>query len=215
MRLPFYFPGFVSLICIPLVLLFFQSQIKKRQNVWAIPLVTADREFFESNQSVFAAFRGSFVPKRMYEDFQVGGSEKENIRHLEEAMVLIREINSTSDTVNGVHFHFGNKSQYADFVRLIDSLRTSNFKSYLTYDSETWVYMLPKIEDEKKQELVLMECVLRTMIVKEDKTLSKGQGVWRFSNLMVVTLYIFMATVHFRTAANVRLGTNRESFPVR
>lgn len=215
MRLPFYFPGFVSLIGIPLVLLFIQSQIKKRQNLWAIPLVTADREFFENSQSVFTAFRGSFVPKRMYEDFQVGESEKENIRQLEEAMVLIREINSTSDTVNGVHFHFGNKSQYGDFVRLIDSLRISNVKTYLTYDSETWVYMLPKIEDEKKQELVLMECVSGTMIVKEDKTLSKGQGVWSFSNLMVVTLYIFMATVHFRTAANVRLGTKRESFSIR
>lgn len=215
MRLPCYFPGLVSLIGIPLVLHFFQSHIEKRQNVWAIPLVTADREFFENNHSVFAAFRGSFVPKRMYEDFQVGESEKENIRQLEKAMVLIREINSTSDTVNGVHFHFGNKSQYGDFVRLIDSLRTSKVKTYMTYDSETWVYMLPKIEDEKKQELVLLECVSGKMIVRKDKILNKAQVMWSFSNLMLINLYIFMAAVHFRTAVKIHLLPNRESFPVR
>jgi hypothetical protein len=215
MRLPFYFPGFVSLIGIPLVLLFFQSQIKNRQNLWAIPLMTADRELFENNQSVFTAFRGSFVPKRMYEDFEVGENERENIRQLEEAMVLIREINSTNDTVNGVHFYFGNESQYGDFVRLIDSLRTSKVKAYMAYNSEVWVYMLPTIEVEKKQELVLLECVSGRMIVREDKILSRVQGVWSFSNIMVVTLYIFMATVHFRTAAKVRLGAKEESLPVR
>jgi hypothetical protein len=209
MRIPFYFPGIVSLIGIPLALLYFQFQVNKRQNLWAIPLITSDRDFFENNQSVFAAFRGNFVPKRMYEDFTVGKNEKENIKQLKDAMTLIRGINSECDTLNGAHFHFGSKSQYGDFVRVIDSLRMSKVKSFMTYESEIWVYMLPKLDDEKGKELVWLECVSGRMIVREEKTLNKGRFMLSLSNAILIMLYIFMATLHFRTAATTALSNAR------
>lgn len=199
MRIPFYFPGFISLVGIPLALLFFQSQINKRENLWAIPFVTSDRGIFEQNQSVFAAFRGNFVPKRMYEEFTVGESEKENIRQLKEAMTLVRRINLVYDTVNGAHFQFGGGSHYVDFVRVIDSLRISKVKSFMAYESEIWVYMLPKIADEEKKELVLIECVSGKIIVSENRTVTNGRVVLSFSNLILMLFYIFMAALHFRT----------------
>jgi hypothetical protein len=74
--------------------------------------------------------------------------------------------------------------------------------------------MLPMIENQNGKELVLLECVSGRMLVSKHQFRDARQFMWSFSNLVLIGLYIFMAVLHFRTAANVRLGTKRESFPI-
>ncbi len=136
----YYIPGIISSIILPSLFISFSHKEIKAKSLGVIPLFWTDANLPKKFPETF---KGEFPPKRHYTDIFFTGNKKTDKINLDFAQIKIREILSANDSLNGVHFQFGDSSQYWTFVKSIDILRTEGAKTYMPLDKDLWFYYLP------------------------------------------------------------------------
>ena len=137
----FYFPGLISLLCLPALSFWFISNHKSFEKLYALDIAF----WSPSLQKIFPeSFRHGSHPPRKYLKIDLSGNDKEDQVKLDFAQIQIRDLVATNDVKNGVHFKLGNKSKYWGFIRALDICKTGA-KTYVPYGSDIWVFnILPK-----------------------------------------------------------------------
>lgn len=87
------------------------------------------------NDEYMARFQGSFPPARSYTSIRFTGDAIKDRINLDFARIRVREILQEMDTVNGVHFHFGEGAQFQTLIHTMDLLRQERAQQYIQ-DSE-------------------------------------------------------------------------------
>lgn len=139
----YYVPGIISLIILPLLFISNAEKEMKEKSPGAIPLFLADINLPKKQPALFKAFNGAFPPKRDYLDLLLTGNNADDKIKLDFARIQISKILSANDGTKGLHFRFGDSSQYWTFVKAVDILRSTNAKTYMVLDKDLWFYHFP------------------------------------------------------------------------
>lgn len=136
----YYVPGIMSLMILPFLFICYAEKELKEKSLGVIPLHIADVNLPKKYPEMFKNFEGAFPPKRNYIDLMLTGDESADKIKLDFARLEISEILSTNDRTKGLHFHFGDSSQYWTFVKTVDILRANGAKTYMALDNDIWFY---------------------------------------------------------------------------
>lgn len=139
----YYIPGIMSLTILPIAFILFTDKEIKQKRLTVLPIVLADTNLPKKFPESFKKFNGSFPPKRNYVDINLTGDNQNDKIKLDFAQIRIREILSQNDTTNGLHFKFGDSSQYWTFIKAVDILRFEKAKTYMPLDNDLWFYHFP------------------------------------------------------------------------
>lgn len=213
-----YFPGVISLLGIPLVLFCFHTLIEKNSKIAVLPVVFSTPMENSENPGSVAAHSVSFLPKREYAEILIGESESVNTERIEFAMQTVRKLRSEIDTSHGIRLCFTEHSRYGDFVRVIDSLHTAKWQSFMPYEYDVWIYYLPSIYKSESNALELFECgtsyYTRRDYLKADEFFAGDKKTqWDiFSIALLVGYLVVLFSYLLDTAGNIGLCATRDRF---
>ncbi len=142
-------PFLLSLVFIPLIVTckYVEWDSNRLQSKHAIRLVLADTIALKKWNASFKLYEGNYIPKRNYIEISLTGNRQEDSTKLEFARIITKEIVSNNDSLNGIHFHFGDSTEYWEFVRAIDNLNKEGAKRYAPFDDDLLFFHIP----EKKE----------------------------------------------------------------
>lgn len=134
----FYVPGMISLVFIPLIFLVYFSN-------YFFP-ITNGLEINFKNQESFIT--NKIKGLREYKVFTFNQSMDCNKNSLNKLRFSLRKMKNSFDTVNGIRVHLGEKLSYEVFVEIIDMLYTENISTWMLYNNDIWVFILPPFKNE-------------------------------------------------------------------
>lgn len=155
---PRYIPGIISLIFLPFIFIISAKNYYRTHNINALIIGWADLAFMERNPEFFERYRGHYPPKRDYTTIELNGDSQTDEIKLQFAQITIRELLATHDTLKGVHFLFGNKSNYGSFIKAIDICRFEKAKTYMPLENNVWFYNLPVVPVDTTQKIPALSC---------------------------------------------------------
>ena len=138
----FYVPGIISLTLLPLIFFSFANKEIKRRTLTILPIFIADTNLLKTYLPFLESNR-PFLPTRKYADINFTGNIDIDKIKLSFAQIRINEILSQNDSISGLHFKFGDNSQYGTFVNTIDILRFEKAKTYIALENNLWFLYVP------------------------------------------------------------------------
>jgi len=159
----FYIPGIISLTIVPFIFFFYSNRLKKALHQGVIPVFWYNPALSRNNPEVFS---GEYPPKRNYIDITLTGDNQSDSIKLNFSQIRLRELLSSNDSLNGIHFKFGDTSQYWSFIKALDICRIEKAKTYLPYESSIWVYHIPP------------DTTIQTFVCGSSSTLIKHEPSW-------------------------------------
>ena len=136
----YYIPGIISLTILPFLFYYYGSSFKKVLNQGAIQVFWYDPELSKKHPEIFS---GTYPPERKYIDISLTGNRHEDSIKLNFSQVRLREILISNDSVNGIHYQFGDSAQYWSVVRVLDICQIEQARTYMPYENNLWVYHIP------------------------------------------------------------------------
>ncbi|PTX22781.1 hypothetical protein C8N40_101609 [Pontibacter mucosus] len=125
----YYVPGLISLVLLPLLLVYFG-----RKEIQKLDLRVIEINFWNPSFSSHWHF-----PERNYEQVILTGNViKDNVA-LENAKLFIKKLYASEDTLNGIQFTFQDSASYGSFVGLINYFKKEDIRSVLPYGNNLWV----------------------------------------------------------------------------
>ena len=85
-------------------------------------------------------YKGHFPPIRDYIDINITGNNYNDKIKLEFAQIRIREILSENNTTSGIHFLFGDSTQYGKFLEVLNILLIERAKNYIPGNNDLWFF---------------------------------------------------------------------------
>ena len=143
-KINFYVPGMITLFFLPFLL--FEKYDLQIQELWksnkVIKLTVADKSWLKKFPQAFKPFGNKLIPDRNYIKIFLTGSRSDDSCKLAFAKIRIEEISVAHDTINGIQFHFGEKTEYWEFVKAVDNLMQAGAKRYAPIDDDIWFYYI-------------------------------------------------------------------------
>jgi hypothetical protein len=152
-RMIFYVPGMISLLMIPILMIYFIHNYIQSPAKYAIEICWADETLFKRYPEMF----GPLPPKRNYVNILLSGNNIENKQNLRSAQFKIRNILFKKDTLNGVHFEFNDSSEYWTLVKAIDICLIENAERYIPYKNHLWFFYAPRPVPDTSNQIPLVD----------------------------------------------------------
>ena len=106
----------------------------------ALSLFLPDSSRLKSLQNTWSISDKGFPAKRQYHTLYFTGDPKKDKTNLESSRLLVKDILTKNDTLNGINFHFTDNASYESFVKTIDLLKNEGAKRYLFMNNDIWFY---------------------------------------------------------------------------
>jgi hypothetical protein len=139
----YYVPGIISLAILPLLFIYYASKEIRARTLTVMPIYLFDTVRIKKYPELYRNFNGGFHPKRNYIDIILVGNNQTNEIKLDFAQLRIREILAQNDSSNGVHFEFGDSSEYWTFVKACNMMKIEGAKTFMAFDHSIWFYHFP------------------------------------------------------------------------
>lgn len=140
----FYFPGMISLLVLPLLcmLYFYQNRVFTEYQSMNIYL---------SKSGTFVKFENGklipIYPKRNYNTIYLTDNESLNEIKINEIRTKTKNLSKDNDSINGIKINF-KKSNYQNFITVLDNLAIDNIPLYCLDDYEINVICNPPKKSE-------------------------------------------------------------------
>ena len=122
----FYVPGMISLVLLPLLMLYFFSSNKSFVKETAMVLGLPNKEEIpQMLQNV------PCITQRNFKEFKLNGTLETEKDNLQKFQSDLKKLNKIHDTVNGIKLHFGKQMKYEVFIRVLDILTIENTPTYI------------------------------------------------------------------------------------
>ncbi len=131
----FYVPGMISLVVLPVALLFYVFQHQFLQEQYCINLGLPDQSTFKQLSTNYG-----FPFKRKFKVFDCNGTLESNQAVLKKFQLELRHQNNNKDTINGIKLLLGKKMSYEVYIRILDVLTIEKTPTYMDYHNEIWVF---------------------------------------------------------------------------
>jgi hypothetical protein len=136
----FYIPGIISLTVLPFLFYYFGNNCLDSINKGVIQLFWYDPELPKKFPEMFS---GQYPPERSYVDISLTGNNNDDSIKLAFSQVRLREILSQQDSINGIHYQFGDSAQYWSFIKALDICYIEQAETFIPYENSLWVYHIP------------------------------------------------------------------------
>lgn len=132
----FYRPGMISLVFIPLLCLcyFYKNDSFKVYCGINYSLPSNDDKFFQEIKSKYG-----YPRHRNYREFSFNDSDELEKNKLLKLQFSLRELIKINDTINGIKIHFGEKTNYAVFISVIDILYIEDVPTWQPDQNDIYV----------------------------------------------------------------------------
>lgn len=104
-----------------------------------------DDKFYQDLKSKYG-----YPRPRNYIEFIFNKPEHLEINQLEKLQFSLRQLNKKNDTINGIKVHFGKKTDYGVFVRVIDILGIENMPTWQPIQDDIYISVGPKKINQNK-----------------------------------------------------------------
>jgi hypothetical protein len=198
----YYSAGLISIILLPIFCLIYLKSIDAFTQYGSIDLYTWDGK----EDSIITKGLSKFLNSKKYTIVTLTGNINSDETKLNIAQKNIQKLISSKDTINGIRFHFDQKSQYWAFVKVLDILQVENAKFYVPYKNDIW-FANPR---EPKKKIRRFVCGTRSSTIYIDKTESKIKWQEIFIVLkkyyLPIITYILMIFFTFKRIMHERKG---------
>lgn len=194
----YYIPGAISLIILPVAFYFFAKREIRQSTLWAMPLVWVDTAHLNKLAPPDASFNTKFPPERNYTDIVFTGNQSDDRTRLAFSQIQIKQILNADDTLNGIHFLFGDSSTYGTVAGVFDNLQAAGAERYLLGEKDIWFWQVPPDTVKPLQ----YECLLCNDVVYGEPEISwwtKTKGnlirIWITSWQLIVLYASFLILI--------------------
>lgn len=167
----FYRPGMISLVFIPLLCLyyFYKNDVFKEFRCFQVIGFVEKDKFINEYK----------IPTlRKYKELNFNNSLVFENGILNKLQADLRQLKKKNDTINGIKIHFGKKTDYAVFVKVLDLFAIEDIPTYFIYKDDIWVLVPPtrKLNVGKiNNKPIQMYICISGRMSKEDKLRQKEQ----------------------------------------
>ncbi|WP_432670005.1 hypothetical protein [Flavobacterium sp. SM2513] len=144
----YYSAGLISIILLPLLCVLHLQNIKAFTQYTAMDVRMWDGTVDTAIDSALV----EHVNSKKYTVVHLTGNNASDKRKLVDAQNKVRNITASKDSIHGIKFHFGPKSEYWTYVRVIDIMAMEKVKFYVNYKDDIW-FANPKPEKVNKNTL--------------------------------------------------------------
>jgi hypothetical protein len=106
-----YFPGLISLVCLPLMCIGYLVQNNTFYKLQGMPITWCDAKLFKEFH--IATFR-------KYEAINISGNSSSDVAEINKINSRLKQLLIKDDVKNGIKVIFGDKSNYAEFINVLD-----------------------------------------------------------------------------------------------
>jgi hypothetical protein len=142
----YYSAGLISIILLPIFCLIYLNNINAFKKFGSIDISLPDKEFRKDNVNL-----KRYLNSKKYFIINLTGDNKTDELKLKNANILIKKIILSKDSIQGVKFNFGKKSEYWTFIKILDILVINNAQLYDLQDNELWFTNPPKLKNGIKK----------------------------------------------------------------
>lgn len=131
----YYTAGLISLILLPILCVWKSKNHEAFKNCSSI-----DIQFWngkEDNEGTKGIT--NFLNSKRFITVNLNGDNATDLRKIDIAAIEIKKIKLSKDSIKGVKFHFGPKSDYATFIRVLDVLAIQKPGCYIPYKDDIFV----------------------------------------------------------------------------
>lgn len=202
----YYLPGIISLAGIPFLFYFFLYSYEKESAQTVLPLFFWSPTFYPKSAELHPKPQ---LPLRNYTDIELTGENSTDKVKLDYAQVRLREMMSRQDSLSGIHFSFGDRSQYWTFVKAVNMCYAEGVKSFVPYENHLWAVYTPQ-EPVSEQTSEYWACGT-TYLNFETKPMvwaaaKEKIGLWWRSSWVVIIGFSVLLLVSIRRMVKVRVG---------
>ncbi|WP_121357773.1 hypothetical protein [Flavisolibacter nicotianae] len=194
----YYIPGIISLLILPIAFCFYAKREIRQSTVWAMPLIWFDTTRLNKLAKLDTNLVEKFPPKRNFLTIAFTGNPSDDRTKLAYSEIRIKEILNGGDTLNGIHFLFGDSSSYGTMVGAFDNLQASGAKRYVAGEKDIWFWHVPP-DTVKPLEY---ECLLCNDVIYVEpeiswwtKTKESVSHIWKTSWQLILLYCSFVVSV--------------------
>jgi hypothetical protein len=156
-RIPkIYYPaGLISLIFLPLLCLWHLQDQKAFEELRMISVWWWSPDMYGAES---APFYPENHPDIHYQEIRLSGNETADRLALESSRLSIRQLATSGDTLNGVHFHFDAQAKYWTLIKAFEICKTEKARIFIPDDNDLWVYNLPPAKPSVADTFPIMGC---------------------------------------------------------
>ena len=146
MRMPkfhkLYFPGLISLVFLPIMLICYLISNDTFRKYTAMPVV------WESDESLkqwmkFSHKKFDIATFRKYKEIKITGNSKHYLTEREELETLIKQLKNGSDTINGIRVSLSSHAQYGEIVDVLDICNQNKNINGIPYNNKIFIWYIP------------------------------------------------------------------------
>lgn len=152
----FYVPGMISLVLIPVLLLWFVKTNRSFDSECSLDFSIADTMVSTKPEENSFTSKIVYLPRRNFKTISFDGENDENKIHDLKRSLLKRM--TDNDTINGFKLHFGKHCTYQTFISAQDLLFIFNVDFYSAYKNDIYACGLPKKKNDKTLALSTFDC---------------------------------------------------------
>jgi biopolymer transport protein ExbD len=131
----FYVPGMISLVLIPLAFIIYFNITDPFAPEAGLEVSFRNHESFFTNK---------IECLRKYKVFSFDNSIDHHRNKLNDLRFSLKKLKKNNDEINGIRVHFGKKMSYEVFVEVIDMLYVEGVSTWMLYNDDVWIFVLPK-----------------------------------------------------------------------
>ena len=113
-----------------------------------------------------------FLNSKKYTIVNLTGDNTSDKTKLNIAEKNVRKLILSNDTIIGIKFHFGKKSEYWTFIKVLDILAIEKAKFYVPYKNDIWfTNPKPRKINKNLKNIVPMYCGYRPIYITESEVI--------------------------------------------
>lgn len=194
----YYIPGLISLVFLPLLMLWHLNKEGAFQKYSAIEVYSF---YLEPNIDIeeYASYFKDSILKNNYIEIKLTGNEEEDIIKLRSAQLNIRELKQSEEKTKGLCIHFGDSSKYWELVKAIDICNIEEIKTFSLFKNNLWIFNFKKDPTMiTEREFPIFECGYNNDSPKVPEISFKEKVLFhlsRFYPLMIIFILMIFGAV--------------------
>ncbi|WP_143087862.1 hypothetical protein [Chitinophaga sp. YR627] len=206
----YYVPGVISLLVLPVLFVVYASVAQRPGSYHVLPVIIRNKQLEEKFPEIYKWVAP--INERSYEDINITGYQDADQVKLAYAQIRIREILRQNNFAQGIHYHFGDSSNYGAFVKALDILATEEAQLYMVEDNNIWFYHVPPDTTEYPECGTSLPQYLTCKVFYAEKPLptvpllTRIKDAWDSSWLLIIgfSLFLGVALARLRYRLNLK-----------
>jgi adenine specific DNA methylase Mod len=139
-----------------------------------------------------------FLNSKKYKIVNLTGDNNSNKIKLDNAADKIKRMIVSKDSINGIKFHFSQKSQYWTYVRVLDILAIEKAKFYIPYKNDIW-FTNPREPKPKKnlKHIANFTCGFSPIYSDQNESLEKWEIIEEICEKYYLPIIVYLMMVFF------------------